>query len=75
MRKHIVVSSLFAITLASCGSSSTSTSETSMLVDEEETMNATASTIVAPTDAVIDADGSVNINVNVGIDDYDTLAG
>jgi hypothetical protein len=46
-----------------------------MLVDEEETMNATASTIVAPTDAVIDADGSVNINVNVGIDDYDTLAG
>jgi len=75
MRKHIIISSLFAITLTACGSSSSSTSETSMLADEEETMDATASTVVAPTDAVVNADGSVSINVIVGTDDYDTLAG
>ena len=71
MRKHIVVSSLFAITLASCSSSSNSTIST----EAESVIDAPASTIVAPTDAVINADGSVSINVNVGIDDYDTLAG
>ena len=75
MRKHIVISSLFAITLTACGSSSSSTSETSILADEEETMDATASTVVAPTDAVVNADGSVSINVIVGTDDYETLAG
>ena len=75
MRKHIIISSLFAITLTACGSSSSSTSETSMLADEEETMDATASTVVTPTDAVVNADGSVSINVIVGTDDYDTLAG
>ncbi len=75
MRRHIVISSLFAITLTACGSSSSSTSETSMLADEEETMDATASTVVAPTDAVVNADGSISINVIVGTDDYDTLAG
>ena len=71
MRKHIVVSSLFAITLASCSSSSNSTIST----EAESVIDAPASTIVAPTDAVINADGSVSINVNVGIDDYDTLTG
>jgi ABC-type Fe3+-hydroxamate transport system substrate-binding protein len=75
MRKHIVISSLFTITLTACGSSSSSTSETSILADEEETMDATASTVVAPTDAVVNADGSVSINVIVGTDDYETLAG
>lgn len=29
--------------------------------------------VVAPTDAVVNADGSVSINVTVGTDDYDTL--
>ena len=75
MRKHIVISTLFAITLTACGSSPSSTSETSMLVDEEGTMDATASTVVTPTDAVMNADGSVSINVIVGTDDYETLAG
>jgi len=75
MRKHFVITSLFAITLTACGSSSSSTSETSILADEEETMDATASTVVAPTDAVVNADGSVSINVIVGTDDYETLAG
>jgi hypothetical protein len=46
-----------------------------MLADDEEAMNATASTVVTPTDAVVNADGSVSINVIVGTDDYDTLAG
>ena len=38
-------------------------------------MDAPASTVVAPTDAVVNVDGSVSIEVNVGVDDYDTLAG
>ena len=46
-----------------------------MLADEEATIDATASTVVAPTDAVVNADGSVSINVIVGTGDYDTLAG
>jgi hypothetical protein len=46
-----------------------------MLVDEEGTIDATASTVVTPTDAVVNADGSVSINVIVGTDDYETLAG
>jgi ABC-type Fe3+-hydroxamate transport system substrate-binding protein len=75
MRKHIVISSLFAITLTACGSSSSSTSETSMPADEEESMDVTAATVAAPSDAVVNADGSISINVIVGTDDYDTLAG
>ena len=81
MRKHIVISSLFAITLASCGSSSSSnsdaelTSDTTITTEDESVMDAPASTVVAPTDAVVNADGSVSIEVNVGVDDYDTLAG
>ena len=46
-----------------------------MLAVDEETMGATATTVVAPTDATINADGSISINVIVGTDDYDTLAG
>jgi hypothetical protein len=38
-------------------------------------MDETASTVVAPTDAVVNADGSISINVIVGTDDYDTLEG
>jgi len=81
MRKHIVISSLFAITLAACGSSSSSnsdaelTSDTPITTEDESVMDAPASTVVAPTDAVVNADGSVSIEVNVGVDDYDTLAG
>ena len=75
MRKHIVISSLFAMTLAACGSSSSSTSETSILAGDEEALDATATTVVTPTDAVVNADGSVSINVIVGTDDYDTLSG
>jgi hypothetical protein len=75
MRKHPIITSLFALTFTACGSSSSTTSETSMLVNEEGTMDATASTVVAPTDAVVNADGSVSINVIVGTDDYETLAG
>ena len=81
MRKHIVISSPFAITLASCGSSSSSnsdaelTSDTTITTEDESVMDAPASTVVAPTDAVVNADGSVSIEVNVGVDDYDTLAG
>jgi len=81
MRKHIVISSLFAITLAACGSSSSSnsdaelTSDTTITTEDESVMDAAASTVVAPTDAVVNADGSVSIEVNVGVDDYDTLAG
>ena len=81
MRKHIVISSLFAITLAACGSSSSSnsdaelTSDTTITTEDESVMDAPASTVVAPTDAVVNADGSVSIEVNVGVDDYDTLAG
>lgn len=71
MRKHLVISSLFAITLAACGSSSSSTISTA----EEPLLDAPASTVVSPTDAVTNADGSVNIDVKVGIDDYDTLDG
>jgi len=71
MRKHHVISSLFAITLAACGSSSSSTISTA----EEPLLDAPASTVVSPTDAVTNADGSVNIDVKVGIDDYDTLDG
>ena len=71
MRKHIVISSLFAITLTACGSSSSST----VLTVEEPLLDETASTVVAPTDAIINADGSISINVIVGTDDYDTLAG
>ncbi len=81
MHKHIVISSLFAITLAACGSSSSSnsdaelTSDTTITTEDESVMDAPASTVVAPTDAVVNADGSVSIEVNVGVDDYDTLAG
>ena len=81
MRKHIVISSLFALTLTACGSSSGTTndtisaSDTTMISMDEETMDETASTVVAPTDAVVNADGSVSINVIVGTDDYETLAG
>jgi len=81
MRKHIVISSLFAITLAACGSSSSSnsdaelTSDTTITTEDESVMDAPASTVVATTDAVVNADGSVSIEVNVGVDDYDTLAG
>ncbi len=81
MHKHILISSLFAITLASCGSSSSSnsdaelTSDTTITTEDESVMDAPASTVVAPTDAVVNADGSVSIEVNVGVDDYDTLAG
>ncbi|MSY28689.1 MAG: hypothetical protein F2732_03010 [Actinobacteria bacterium] len=75
MRKHIVISSLIAFTLTACGSSSSSTSETSMPADEEDSMDVTASTVAAPSDAVVNADGSISINVIVGTDDYDTLAG
>jgi len=81
MRKHIVISSLFAITLAACGSSSSGnsdaelTSDTTITTEDESVMDAPASTVVAPTDAVVNADGSVSIEVNVGVDDYDTLAG
>ena len=81
MRKHNVISSLFAITLAACGSSSSSnsdaelTSDTTITTEDESVMDAPASTVVAPTDAVVNADGSVSIEVNVGVDDYDTLAG
>ena len=75
MHKHVVVSTFFAITLTACGSSSSSTSETSMPADEEESMDVTAATVAAPSDAVVNADGSISINVIVGTDDYDTLAG
>ena len=81
MRKHIVISSLFALTLTACGSSSgitndtISASDTTTIAMDEETMDETASTVVAPTDAVVNADGSVSINVIVGTDDYETLAG
>ena len=46
-----------------------------MPADEEESMDVTASTVAAPSDAVVNADGSISINVIVGTDDYDTLAG
>lgn len=81
MRKYIVISSLFAITLTACGSSSGTTNETAIAADttiiseDEGAMDETASTAVAPTDAVVNADGSISINVIVGTDDYDTLAG
>ena len=81
MRKHIVLSSLFAITLTACGSSSDTTNESDIATDTTiiseylEAIDETASTVVAPTDAIVNADGSISINVNVGTDDYDTLAG
>ena len=81
MRKHIVLSSLFAITLTACGSSPSTTNETSIASDttiiseDQEVIDQTASTVVSPSDAVVNADGSISINVNVGTDDYDTLAG
>ncbi|TRZ74708.1 MAG: hypothetical protein D4R95_00025 [Actinobacteria bacterium] len=81
MRKLIVISSFLALTLTACGSSSSSTNETivasdtTMISDDEEVLDVTASTVVAPTDAVVNADGSVSINVIVGTDDYETLAG
>ena len=81
MRKHIVITALFAITLTACGSSTTSDSnalvlsDTTMPLDEDAEIDTPATTVVAPTDAVINADGSVSIDVKVGIDDYDTLAG
>jgi len=81
MRKHIVITALFAITLTACGSSTTSDSnalvlsDTTMPLDEDAEIDTPATTVVAPTDAVINADGSVSIAVNVGTDDYDTLAG
>ena len=81
MRKHIVISSLFALTLTACGSSSSTTndtivaSDTTMVSEDEAVVDASASTVVAPTEAIINADGSVSINVIVGTDDFDTLAG
>ena len=81
MRKHIVISSLFVITLTACGSSSSTTNETAIAADttiisaDEGAVDETASTVVAPTDAIVNADGSIGINVIVGTDDYDTLAG
>ena len=81
MRKHIVITALFATTLTACGSSTTSDSnalvlsDTTMPLDEDAEIDTPATTVVAPTDAVINADGSVSIDVKVGIDDYDTLAG
>ena len=81
MRKLIVISSLITLALTACGSSSGSTndtlsaSDTTMISEDEEVMDATASTVVSPTDAVVNADGSISINVIVGTDDYDTLAG
>ena len=81
MRKHIVITALFAITLTACGSSTTSDSnalvlsDTTMPLDEDAEIDTPATTVVAPTDAVINADGSVSIDVKVGMDDYDTLAG
>ena len=81
MRKHIVITALFAITLTACGSSTTSDSnalvlsDTTMPLDEDAEIETPATTFVAPTDATINADGSVSIDVKVGIDDYDTLAG
>ena len=81
MRKYIVISSLFAITLTACGSSSGTTNETAIAADttiiseDEDAVDETASTVVAPSDAVVNADGSISINVIVGTDDYDTLAG
>jgi hypothetical protein len=81
MRKHIVITALFAITLTACGSSTTSDSnalvlsDTTMPLAEDAEIDTPATMVVAPTDAVINADGSVSIDVKVGIDDYDTLAG
>ena len=81
MRKYIVISSLFAITLTACGSSSGTTNEsiiasdTTIISDDQEVIDETASTVVSPLDAVVNADGSISINVIVGTDDYDTLAG
>ena len=81
MRKHIVITALFAITLTACGSSTTSDSndlvlsDTTMPLDEDAEIDTPATTVVAPTDATINADGSLSIDVKVGIDDYDTLAG
>lgn len=81
MRKYIVISSLFAITLTACGSSSGTTNEsiiasdTTIISDDEGAVDETASTVVAPSDADVNADGSISINVIVGTDDYDTLEG
>ena len=81
MRKHIVISFLFVITLTACGSSSSTTNETAIAADttiiseDEGAVDETASTVVTPTDAIVNADGSISINVIVGTDDYDTLAG
>lgn len=81
MRKHIVITALFALTLTACGSSTTSDSnalvlsDTTKPLDEDAEIDTPATTVVAPTAAVINADGSVSIEVKVGIDDYDTLAG
>ena len=81
MRKHIVITALFALTLTACGSSTTSVSDalvlsdTTMPLDEDAEIDTPATTVVAPTDATINADGSVSIDVKVGIDDFDTLAG
>ena len=81
MRKHIVITALVALMLTACGSSTTSDSDalvlsdTTMPLDEDAEIETPATTVVAPTDAVINADGSVSIDVKVGIDDYDTLAG
>ena len=81
MRKHIVITALFALIITACGSSTTSDSDalvlsdTTMPLDEDAEIETPATTVVAPTDATINADGSVSIDVKVGIDDYDTLAG
>lgn len=81
MRNYIVISSLFAITLTACGTSSGTTNEsiiasdTTIISDDEGAVDETASTVVAPSDADVNADGSISINVIVGTDDYDTLEG
>ena len=71
MRNDIVISSLFAITLTACGSSASDTT----IAADEAARNTSETTVVAPTGAVINADGSFSITVNVGIDDYETLDG
>lgn len=46
-----------------------------MVSEDESVVDTPASTVVAPTDVIVNADGSVSINVTVGTDEYDTLVG
>jgi len=71
MRNHIVIFSFFALTLTACGSSASDTT----IAADEAARNTSETTVVAPTGAVIDADGNFSITVNVGIDDYETHDG